>query len=219
MATVTLINSEWFSRQNDLYIPLAVESPSSYVNQSSPDNKAALDNMCKEVERELLLNALTLTVYNELQVALALTGYPGETWEAAQKWKDLVNGCEYDGKVWDGLNHDKSFIAYAVYQLFLSQNSDFYSPIGVVKPEAENSRRSTPIYKIATMQQTFIEKYQGGYMSSPDVSYGYGYTFTDYYGQRDNVEVSLYAFLTDKKEDYGWDGHFKAYETKNTFGI
>lgn len=219
MAIITITDSKWFNKQNDLYIPIAVESPSSYDNQASPDNEAALNDLCKEVERELLLNALGLTVYNELQAAIALPGYPDSAWTADQKWKDIVNGCEYDGKVWDGLNSDKSFIAYAVYALFLTKNSDFYSPIGVVKPEAENSKRSTPVYKIASAQQAFIRKYQGGYLHHPNVSYQNGVTFTDYYGQNDDVSVSLYRFLSDNTSVYGWNGRFKAYETKNSWGI
>lgn len=209
----TIINKSYFSRQNDLFIPLAADVPVSYPNQASPDNSAALDNMCIEIERSLLLNALGLEIYNELQEALPITD------DSEQKWKDLVDGAEYGGKSWEGLGNEKSLIAYAVYFSFLSGNSDFYTALGVAKPDAENASLKTPAYKLASASQIFIRKYQNGSYPRPNVIECYRGSFVDYYGSEQEVEVSLFQFLRDHKDDYGWDGRFKTYEMQNSFGI
>jgi hypothetical protein len=45
--------------------------------------------------------------------------------------------------------------------------------------------------------------------------------FIDWFGSNDEINVSLYNYLIDKKEDFPlWDlSKFAVYTTKNTFGL
>jgi hypothetical protein len=216
MPTVAITTSAKFNKSTDLYLPLAVASPQSFANQTAPDNAAALNDLCAVVERELLLNALGATIYSDLQTALNLPGFGTDGWAADQKWKDMVNGCSYDDKIWEGLSADKSFIAYAVYCAFLNDLT-FVTPLGVAQPGAENL--VTPAYKIATASQKFIKKYQGGYCADPVIIQTPHGSLLDYYGAQDDVDVSFYRFLTDNAATYGWTGEFRAYEAQNSFGL
>lgn len=200
---------------NDLFIPLAKATISGTANTESPNNSIALQSMIDVVEKDILVNALGLTLYNELLVALA------DLPNADQKWKDLVNGVEYDGKIWEGLDNPKSLLLYAIYYFFLSDNSNgFYTAVGVSKPNSENSQLFTPTYKLATAWQTFINKYQNGLKLCPDITYKNGVEFIDWFGNYDGVYQSLYQYLTDKAADFGWNASkFKVYENVNTFGI
>lgn len=207
-----IIDTSYFI--NDLFIPLAVANPTSVASQATPNNNVALTDLITVVEKDLLLNALGLTAYNELQTALL------DLPNADQKWKDLVNGVEYDGKIWEGLDNEKSLIAYCVYFGFLSNNSDFYMAMGTTKPNAENSTHTNPNYKLATSWQMFIKKYQGNCLTNPNIYYHLGVPVVDYFGDSNEIQVSLYQFLNDKVDDYGFDNtKFKTYRQKNSFGL
>lgn len=193
---------------NDLFIPNAKEVA------GGANNNAYVLECITRVEKSLLRNALGLSIYNELQAALPVVE------GSEDKWKWLVNGREYDGKVWEGLSDQKSLIAYLVYAVFLDENSHFWTTTGTVKPAPENSENVTPAFKYATSWLRFTEKYQKGCLTEPYVINGYGYEYRDYYGNNEDVEVSLYQYLRDNKELYGWDeSNFKVYAEKNTFGL
>lgn len=201
-----IINNTYFV--NDLDIPNSQEVAGG-ANQSS-----YVTDCITTVERSLLLKALGLNTYNELQAALPIVEL------SEDKWKWLVNGREYGGKVWEGLSNRKSLIAYLVYSTFLDQNSHFWSTMSTVKPDAENSINVTPAFKVAASWQKFLRKYQDGCMIEPYAIYGYGYEYKDYYGTNEDVEVSLYQYLRDNKELYGWEeSNFKMYTQKNSFGL
>lgn len=206
----TIIDNTYF--KYDLAIPQAIAQPS--ITSNTPDNVDAVTDCIKHVEKDLLLNALGVTIYADLQAALPITD------GSVQKWKDLVNGVTYDGKMWDGLKDEKSLIAYAVYYNFLDENSSFWTTLGVEKPKAENSQSVNPAYKLATAWQKFLKKYQNGLCIEPLRYKTTGATFTDYYGNNEDVNVSLYQYLRDNKEVYGWeDSNFKYYEQRNSFGL
>lgn len=198
----------------DLAIPNAIAQPTVIPNSPVPANVAALNDCIKYVEEELLLNALGVTIYNELKTALA------DLPNADQKWKDLVNGKEYDEKKWIGLKAEKSLLCYAVYYAFLDYNSTFWTTLGIEKPQAENSQNIVPDFKLAASYQTFLKKYQGGACIKPYRITTGSFTFTDYYGSESDVYVSLYQYLRDNKDVYGWeDSLFAIYEQKNSFGL
>ena len=198
---------------NDLEIPQAIAQPS--IGSVTPTSQSKLTDCITYVERSVLLNCLGLVNYNALQLALA--NLPN----ADQKWKDLVNGKEYDGKVWIGLGSDKSLLCYAVRYAFLDENSTYWSTMGITKPESENSSNFTPVFELATMWQKFIRKYQGGCLLEPIHFSGVGFEYTDYYGEFDSVDVSLFEYLRDNVETYSFeDAKFKRYnDTVNSFGL
>ena len=199
---------------NDLEIPQAISQPS--IGSNTPTASDKLKDCITYVERSVLLNALGLANYNLLQTALA------DLPASAQKWKDLVDGKEYDGKKWIGLKDPKSLLCYAVYYHFLDENSAFWSTMGIIKPESENSNNVTPAFKLATAYQKFIRKYQGGCVIEPERYEGIGFEYADYYGSSEEVEVSLYQYLRDQGDDFDFkvNPKFRVYSsTLNSFGL
>ncbi len=199
-----IVNSTFFSNQNYIHIPLAVVDPSA-----TPNNATELDFLCIKLEREILLNALGLSLYNEIKAITDLDS-------ASDKLKKLISGDEYDGKIWLGLNNDDSLIANFIYQEFVTQTDIRLSATGAKKVNPENATNQTPKYLIAGASQKFIKQYQSEYLIDPVVNGN----FIDWYGCN-GIEKSLYGYLMDKKADFtNWKPeYFKVYETKNSFGI
>lgn len=207
---MSIINNTYF--KYDLAIPNAIAQPS--VISNTPDGVADLTDCITHIEELVLINALGLTLYNELQTALA------DLPNADQKWRGLVNGKEYDNKKWIGLKDPKSLLCYAVYHAYLDYNSTFWTTLGIEKPKAENSQNVIPDFKLAASWQTFIRKYQGGACINPLRISTASFTYTDYYGSEDDVIVSLYQYLRDNKDVYGWSSElFSFYKQKNSFGL
>ncbi len=207
-----IIDNTYFNKNNGLNIPLSVDNPVSYPNQSTPNGLDSLNNLCTTIEKSILLNAIGLSLYNEFK---ALTTITIED-IGNERWKKLVQGDEYDDKFWIGLQHDNSLIANKIYDEYLTQNNNYLAVTGVSKVNTENSQNLTPKYKIASANQSFIKQYQGDYLCEPMISGN----FIDWFGN-DNIEKSLYGYLIDKKLDFPeWNPSvFKIYETKNSFGI
>ena len=213
-----IVTKSYFTKANGLNIPLAIEIPTA-VPTSTPSNSNYLDNLCIEVEKNLLLNSLGLTLYNQFQTALLNINNA-----INEKWKFLLKGQEYDGKKWIGLEYDLGFIAQKIYETYLTRTDEHLTMAGNVKANAENATVVTPVYKIASANQSFIKQYQKGYLDFPDIYFRNGFEFVDYYGNHSDIEVSFYQYLLDKKADFvDFDlSKFKTYsvlETKNSFGI
>lgn len=201
-----IIDKSYFTNLNYLHIPLSVNDPSGSV---TPSNATELDSLCIKLEREILLNALGLSLYNEIK---AITDID----TADEKLKKLIQGDEYEGKIWLGLDNDDSLIANYIYQEFVTQTDIRLSATGAKKVNPENATNQTPKYLIAGANQNFIKQYQGEYLTTP-LMYG---NFIDWYGC-DSIEKSLYGYLMDKQLDFTtWRPEFfRVYETKNSFGI
>lgn len=202
-----------FKKANELNIPLSVAVPVSNTSTATPSNEVYLTNLIAKEEKTILLNALGLTTYNTLQLALVDIDNP-----LYASYKKLVKGDEYDGKVWNGLSGDYSLIAYRVYEVFASETNTRLSAIGNTKVNPQGAEQMTPIYKIANANHNFLKQYQGGYLFDPIVFEN----FVDWYGQNDDVEVSLCTYLNDKKADFVdfKIEDFKVFrESKNSFGI
>ena len=213
-----IVTRSYFNNNNGLYIPMAVEHPQSYP-QASPNNVNAIDVMCEKVEREILLNALGLATYNELQLALADINNP-----LYASYKKLVEGDSYDGKVWNGLEYEYSLIAYRIYELFRTSTESQTTSTGEAKVNTQNANHYSPSYKIADANQQFLIGYQGGFYHFPNVSFRSGVEFVDYFGMHEEVEVSFYRYMNDKKADFAnFDiEKFRIYQEnalKNSFGL
>ena len=207
-----IVNKSYFNKQNILYIPLASEAPLPSAVTSTPNDGAYIDALCIEIEKTILVNALGLTTYNELQLALADIDNPLNA-----SYKKMVNGDEYDGKIWVGLKYDLSLIANAVWIEYVMQKNTNLSAVGNSQVNLEKGTLVTPMYKIANASASFIKQYQGQYLDEPIVIGN----FIDWQGGDDSVEVSLYRYLSDKKTDFpNVDlNKFKFYEQINSFGI
>ncbi len=207
-----ITDSTFFNKNNGLHIPLSVGNPVSYPNQTTPNGVEALNDLCIKIEKSILLNALGLTLYNEFkELTLITIENVGN-----ERWKKLVQGDEYGGKVWVGLDYEYSLIANKVYDEYLTLNNTILASTGVTKVTAENAEYKIPAYKIANANQSFIEQYQGDYLECPIISEN----FIDWFGNN-GIEKSLFGYLIDKQLDFPeWESSkFKIYETKNTFGI
>lgn len=196
---------------NDLYIPLAKGTISGTPNTETANSKSYVLELINEVEKEVLLNCLGLDLYNELMVALL------DLPNANQKWRDLVNGVEYDGKIWEGLDNSNSLLLYAVYYLFIMENSEQLTALGTANSKVENANLTSNSTKASRAFQVFLNKYQKGYLNEP---YVYD-NVIDYYGNNDNIRVSLYQYLNDNL--LMWDtwknSGFRFYNQVNSFGI
>jgi hypothetical protein len=189
--------------------------------EGSPTAQSGIDFFIEEYERELLLNAFGVTLYNELQAEL-----PTPT---TQKWIDLVDGKDYaiNGKTkrWNGLKgaNSQSLIAFYVYCQYLRNDNSTYLTTGIGQNTANNAERSDPAPKFVKSWNRFLEQYQSMYNNAyPNVIYNNsGMVGLDYYGS-DNVESNLFQYLTDQNEltptDFP-DFEFRFYETYNTLGI
>jgi hypothetical protein len=203
-----LITKSYFANQNYLSIPLAILDPSG-----APSNATELDNLCIKIEREVMLNALGLTLY-KLFFALDSTSIE---LPANARWKALVYGQEYEEKVWEGLVNEYSLIGYRIFETFTHDTNTRLSANGVTKVDAQNAENKTPAYMITNSNNEFIKKYQGQMLKEP---YIYD-NFIDYFGHQEEIERSMYAYLIDKKALFPeWkQENFRIYESKNSFGI
>jgi len=211
-----IIDKTYFQKANELNIPQSVAVIVANPALATPNSESYLTNLCVKIEKSILVNALGLQTYNTLQLALA----DNFTNPLYASYKKLVQGDEYDNKIWSGLDYDYSLIAYKIFEEFVTERNEQLSGVGVVKTDAEKSNLITPAYKIATANQKFIEQYQKGYLIEP-IIYD---NFIDWFGQCDDVEVSLYQYLMDKADDFTDFNieNFRVYcesEVKNTFGI
>jgi hypothetical protein len=217
-----IIDSTYFER-GSTYVPNNKDISVQPVG--SPTNQTELDFYITEYERDLLLNALGVTLYAELQ--LALVDLPASD----QKWQDLVDGKTYNdvngnAKIWDGLSgvNKQSTISFYVFTEYLRNYEVTYTTVGTVKNTAKNATNfdATPKYIKAYTQ--FISSYQGSLNQSPTVLInGRGMIGFDYSGSNSS-EVSLYQYLLDQNaldetsfpdfEDY-----FRFYEMQNSKGF
>lgn len=210
-----IITLDHFTKANALYIPIAESYPVANASATSPNVNDAITGLITKVERDVLLHALGLTAYNELILALADINNPTNA-----KWKKLVQGDEYDDIVWEGLDNDYSLLAYQVKAEYLFLNAQNLHGVGVVQPNPEKGIFVSPQHEIANMSTTFVKKYQGNYLNEPEI-YCDG-RFIDWLGiNNDEVEVSLYRYLYDKKDDFPSVDlqKYRFYEPYNSFGI
>jgi basic membrane lipoprotein Med (substrate-binding protein (PBP1-ABC) superfamily) len=211
MPNITAISK--FQQANELNIPLASQTIVANPTLNNPNNVNYLTQLITRVEKSILLNAFGIAMYNELQLALADINNP-----LYASYKKLVEGDSYDDKVWVGLNNDYSLIAYRIFEEYMTETSVALVQNGNVQLNPEKAQLVSPAYKIANANQKFINQYQGGFLIEPIIYEN----FVDWFGvDSDNVNVSLYQYLVDKKADFPlWQMEkFKVYETKNTFGL
>jgi hypothetical protein len=125
--------------------------------------------------------------------------------DADQKWLNLVNGCEYDGKVWRGLNYEEgsfkvSLLAYFTFWNWLNDsNSNNY------QTQVKNAENINPTSTMVNIWNRFLEMYQGlnNFNNLPRVSNVNGAIFVDYYqGGTNSNYVNLLQFLQDNATDY-----------------
>jgi hypothetical protein len=213
---MSIITISHFQKANELYIPLSVAVPTSNSSNATPNNNAYLQALIDKDEKIVLINALGLATYNTLQLAIS-DNFVNPIYASYEK---LVKGDEYDDKIWNGLDYDYSLLAFKVFEEFTTETNKRLSAVGTVEVNPQGATLQTPAYKIASANNSFLKQYQDGYLNEP-IIYDGG-LFIDWFGQTDNVFVSLYRYLVDKKADFvDWsEEKFRpSNDFKNSFGI
>jgi len=198
------------------------------VPEGSPSVQSEIDAFIEKYERQLMINALGVPLYNELQLALA------DLPSADQKWQDLVEGKDYilDSITyrWDGLRgFDKqSLVAFYIYCNFLRSDEFTYTTTGMVRNTSDNALNAQFRNKYVIAWSKFIEQYQGklyycarnvyrGIKTLTQAQSGVVYNYID-----SEVQSSLFQYLNDANEldpTAFPDFQFKVYTPVNRFGI
>lgn len=208
-----IVTKSHFQKSNFLYIPLSENVPTANASIQSPNNVGYIDNLCIEIEKDVLLNALGLTIYNELQLALADIDNPLNA-----NYKKLVQGEEYSDKVWKGLSHEFSLIACKIYEEFTRRKNESLSGVGTVFVNPEKAERISPNNQIIKVNQLFFKQYQDRENLFPKVENN----VLDWSSFTNDIEVSLFRYLNDKASDFNWSAsNFKLYKNSlvNSFGL
>jgi len=144
---------------------------------------------------------------------------------APQKWKNLVDGCDYtlDGKTytWQGLKYEEGLFKISLLANFVYVNhyqSTINSQLGQIIIEPKNGVNSDYTTHLVSVWNDFVEMYQGGTCNEPQQYYRNGVLFTDYFGNRESGYVSYLQFLLDNTTDYP-DVPAGSLEFKNSFGL
>ena len=194
----------------------------------SPTRINKIKAFIKKYERQLMINALGVPLYNELQTALE--NLPG----ADQKWKDLIEGRDYilNDKTyrWDGLRgFDKQGLGvFYIYCNYLRSDEFTYTTTGMVQNTSDNALSAEFINKYVISWAKFIEQYQGKlyycvkniYRGTKTLTFaqsGVVYSYLD-----EEVQASLFQYLNDANEldpTAFPDFQFKIYTPVNRFGI
>ena len=203
----------------------------------APTAQTDLTAIRKKYERELLLNALGVTLYAELVTALDDLG------ASDQKWQDLVIGRTYTvgGKtyIWDGLRgfEKQSLVAFYVHSKFLVNDELTFTTVGVVQNQSDTAVTADYTSKYVKSFGSFLDQYQGDlhqyrkryayqYLGNRCRSWNGCLSYLDsielYKQYTRNVQASLWQYLNDSNEldpTAFPDFEFKVYTPYNRFGI
>lgn len=190
-----LINEANFTRE--------ISVPNLTSSQSGNAERLGLYGY--EKPRLLLQNALGSVLFSQLD-AQVTNGVLNTN--ADQKWKDLVNGKTYDGKVWKGLNYQEgsfkvSLLAYFTFWNWINDNVTTLGSGGEVQIQTKNANNVNPTSTQVQIWNTFTKMYQGNiFYSDRQVYFVDGAVFVDYYGCNKTDYVDLLQFLKDNATTY-----------------
>lgn len=212
-----LIDGTYFNRE--LYVPNVDELNTSAGDEISLfiDSKA----------RQCLKDALGYVLYNSLDGDIDNNGSLKA--DAAQRWKDLVNGVEYtkDDKTyyWSGLkyqegNYKKSLLANYTFYFWLEEQVSQQSGLGEIRGESKNAINVDTTRRLVKVWNEFVTMYQeGSFQRTPLVFYQDAVKVTDWFQNSTQTGfVSLLQFLQDNKETYP-DAAMRTYNKINYLGL
>lgn len=221
-----IIDSSYF-KHGELFIPNVVNLNAQPKTEATQKVKSDLDLFIDKYERELLLNALGVDLYEEL-VTICSDNLLEEV--GNEKWLALVEGETYqvndETYIFDGLRgfQNESLVAYYVFCRWMENDDSVYSTVGTVRDTAKNAISVAASPKYIKAWNNFINKYQGKHRGTmPRVIFNpSGDIGLDYFGQED-VNRTLYQYLSDKNDSSDPepfpDFRFKLYRIKTSMGI
>lgn len=214
-----IIDATYFEK-GLLYIPNSKDISASPT--ATPSTQSELEVFIDNYERDLLLNAFGVDLFNQLKVAMS------DYDNAAQKWVDLVEGKDYtiNGKKhrWEGLKgyNKQSVIAFYVYCQYLRNDESTYTTTGIVQNTGKNADNYSPTGKYIKAHNCFLKQYQNSDYGQPNIIInGSGSMGLDYFNNSD-VQRSFYQYLVDANEldvTAFPDFEFKVYDTETSLGI
>lgn len=146
--------------------------------------------------------------------------------DAAQKWKNLVDGCTYEkdgvNVHWQGLRFESgtfkgSLLANYVFCKWLEDQVTTMTGTGEKTIAAKNAEAANSTQRYVKAWNKFVVMYQGANCSSPSRYIVRGIPFTDYFGGQ-SQEISLLTFLSDNETEYP-DCPMRRYEPMNQMGL
>lgn len=196
----------------------------SVANTEEPTSDATAE-LNSSIDR-YVSQFLKLTLGNVLFFELKSYTTDGELdISAPQKWKNLIDGCDYiiDGTTytWQGLRYTEGAfkVSLLANYVYVNQfNTNINSQLGQVLIEGKNSNVVDSTQHLVSILNEFVEMYQGSYDCNPQQHYRNGVLFVDYYGNRQSGYVSYLQFLLDNKTDYP-NATAGSIEYKNSLGI
>lgn len=205
-----LIDKSYFTRE--LSIP--------NVNEMQTDVSDNLEMLVDEKVRLFLQLILGFELYASLDADIVNGVLKAD---AAQRWKDLVNGKTYDGKRWNGLlqeygTYKKSLLANFVFHDWLSGNTTTVSGVGEVNIKAKNAIGVIPNQRLAAVWNGFIQMYQGTRITKfAEVERGHGSIYMDWTHTQTEL-VPLTTFVRDHSTEYE-GALLPIYPMANSFGL
>lgn len=141
----------------------------------------------EEKEKDCLISVLGAKLYESYKLQLDQHGKLNT--DAPQIWRSLVEGETYDDKVWQGfadVEDKRSFLAYYAYHKWAIDSEANTFSTGEQIEEVENSKTVSNERKRIIAYNNFVSWVAGYYQDG---------------------RVSLYEYLTDKKDDFpDWKG-------------
>jgi len=198
-----IITTAYFLNKN-VFIPNAVAQPS--IGSNTPTSINQLQAEIDEREDELLLSFLGQAQKAELYDQFESNGDWKPT--ALQKWKDLVDGVDFNDKHWNGLRYTIgtkkiSLIAYYVYFYYLKEDFSTYSTTGIQVAQAENAISQLPNEKQVSAWNRFVNIYNGGNIQTKNYAFSRNWNGTMLrWNNGERNEVSLYDFMSAKSDVY-----------------
>ncbi len=205
-----IIDISYFLKK-DVFIPNAVVQPS--IGSNTPTSIIQLQAEIDEKEYEFILSFLGYEQTEELFNQFEADG----TWKvsALLKWKNLVDGTEFNGKKWEGLRYSAgtqkiSIIAYYVFFYYLKEDFATYSTTGIQVAQAENSTTQLPNEKQASAWNKFVNMYDGGNIQERNYSFSSNWNgLMLRWNSEQRNQVSLLDFIRANSDDY--DTNFLSY--------
>lgn len=200
----TIVTTDYF-KSGELFIPNSFAVPD--IQDGAVSAQDELQAFIDKYEKLLLVGVLGIEQYNLLIANQEQT---------SGKWFDLINGKEYDNKVWAGL---RPLIASFVYCKYLENDKSYYTTVGIERSKAKNSVSVNPTLKLTEVWNSFVEIYQGAFDCDwrylQPIFYFEGWDLGNY---RNSTYASLIDYLRAFPDDYSTD-YFVGYEVKNRFGL
>tara|TARA_R110002153_G_scaffold236215_1_gene390338 strand:- start:235 stop:879 length:645 start_codon:yes stop_codon:yes gene_type:complete len=193
---------------DETYLTRELSTPNTESGVDIDSSGNSITEYIDKYARLLLQNALGNVLFATLDGEIE-DGNLKE--EAPQKWKDLVDGTQYDYSgetyTWKGLRtiegaFKESVLAYYVYYHYFLNNLSQVSSFGEVKASSVNSENVNPSAKLVATWNKYVKLYQGDRNRvEGNLTFVKGVPFYDYYSGNGGY-VDLIQFLEHKESDY-----------------